>query len=84
MTNALLTAGAPEIIQILKALQSAVSTITTGDPATVGLRIGPAFAIFDGQVALILPSLATAELSAVGASINTGIGGWITKLTPAA
>lgn len=85
--NPALVAAAPTLIQALGYVKAAVTTILTGDPAQIGLRVGPAVAILDNQLLLLLPQLANAEQGVVLTQATTGIDGLITKLqalTPAA
>ena len=56
-------AAAPTLIQALTYVKAAITTIMTGDPAQIGLRVAPAIAILDNQLVLLLPALATAEES---------------------
>jgi len=75
-----LVAAAPTFIAALTAVKTAVTTIMTGDPAQLPLRVAPAVTILDAQLVLLFPELATAE-EAVGLSAaTTGIDGLITKL----
>ncbi len=82
--NPFLVAGAPELIAALQAVQTAVTTITTGDPMTVGIRATGALAVLRGQLILIFPQFATAELGTVGTDINGEISGLIGKINVAA
>ncbi len=78
--NPVLVAAAPTLIQALTYVKAAITTIMTGDPAQIGLRVAPAIAILDNQLVLLLPALATAE-EAVGLQQATaGLDGLITKL----
>lgn len=75
-----LIAASPFLKQALTNLKAAVNTTLTGDPLQVGLRAGPAFAIFLNQLALLEPSLAAAEEGVVNQSIGAQIDGLIAKL----
>jgi len=78
--NPVLVAAAPVLVAALTDVKQAVTTILTGDPAQIGLRVGPAVAILDGQLALLFPELATAA-EAVGAQEATSrLTGLISKL----
>jgi hypothetical protein len=81
--NPFLVAGAPELIVVLQALQTFVTTVTSGDPLTAPARVVPAFDIFKGTVALQAPALAAAELGAAGTAANASIESWITKIQAA-
>ena len=59
--NPVLVAAAPTLIQALTYMKAAVATILTGDASQIGLRVGPAIAILDNQLVLLLPALASAE-----------------------
>jgi hypothetical protein len=78
--NPELAAAAPTLIKAIQALQTALNTTLTGDPLLIPQRAGAAILILDGQLGLLLPSLATAEVGAVNTGIQTTLGGWITKL----
>lgn len=78
--NPVLVAAAPTLITAIGDLQAAINTILTGDPAQIGLRVGPAVAILVGQLELLLPGLEIAELSVVGTEANAKLGALVTKL----
>ena len=78
--NPILKAAAPTLIIALQELQTAITTILTGDPLQIGLRTGPAVAILVGQLELLLPGLAASEQGVVQADVNSKLGGLITKL----
>jgi len=78
--NPALVAAAPTLVQALTYVKAAVTTILTGDPAQIGLRVAPAVAILDNQLLLLLPALATAEQSVVLTQATSGIDGLISKL----
>jgi hypothetical protein len=73
-------AASPILKVVLTNLKAAINTTLTGDPAQIGLRAGPAFAILLNQVALLAPSLATAEVGVVQQDINSKIDSLIAKL----
>jgi len=75
-----LVAASPFLKTALNNLKVAVNTTLTGDPAQIGLRAGPAFAIFLNQLVLAEPSLASAEVGVVNEDINGKIDGLIAKL----
>lgn len=75
-----LVAASPFLKSMLTNLKTAISTTLTGDPLQVGLRAGPAFAIFLNQVILAEPSLASAEEGVISTDINSKIDGLIAKL----
>jgi hypothetical protein len=78
--NPILKAAAPTLIAAIGDLQTLISTIVTGDPAMIVARMDGAVDIFIGQLKLLLPGLATAELAAVGSDANTKLGAIATKL----
>jgi hypothetical protein len=78
--NPILVAAAPVLVQALTDLKACITTILTGDPAQIGLRVGPAVAILDGQLVLLLPELASAEEPVAAAAATSGIESLITKL----
>lgn len=78
--NPVLTAAAPTLIQALTLLQTCVNTILTGDPAQIALRAGPASLVLVGQLQLLLPQLATAEVGGVQTEIDAKLTGLITQL----
>lgn len=73
-------AAIPTLIAAVADLKAAINTIVTGDPAQVGLRIGPAVGIFTNQLVLLVPGLEVAELGAVGADANAKLDGVTAKL----
>ncbi len=75
-----LVAASPFLKTALTELKTAVTTTLTGDPLQIGLRAGPAFAIFLNQLALLEPSLAAAEQGVVSQTISAQIDGLIAKL----
>lgn len=79
-TSPILIAAAPVLIQGLTDLKQAITTILTGDPAQIGLRVAPAIAILDGQLTLLLPALASAEEPVLASQATGGIDSLITKL----
>jgi hypothetical protein len=78
--NPVLVAAAPVLIQGLTDLKQAITTILTGDPAQIGLRVAPAVAILDGQLTLLLPELASDEEPVLASAATSGIDSLITKL----
>lgn len=78
--NPALQAAAPVLIQGLASLKQAVTTILTGDPAQLPLRIAPAIAIMDGQLTLLAPSLLGAEQAVLASDATKGIDGIIARL----
>lgn len=78
--NPLAAAAAPTLIQALTYLEQAITTILTGDPAQIGLRVAPAVAILDGQVTLLFPQLASAGEAVGLAQATSGITNLIAKL----
>jgi hypothetical protein len=78
--NPVLVAAAPVLIQGLTDLKQAVTTILTGDPAQIGLRVAPAIAILDGQLTLLLPELLTAEQPVLATAATNGLDNLISKL----
>lgn len=78
--NPALVAAAPTLIAALTDFKAAVTTILTGDPAQIGLRVGPAIAILDNQLVLLFPELATAEEAVGLTEATSGIDGLIAKL----
>lgn len=80
--NPVVTAAAPELIAILKAIQ--VFNTTMGpDPTQWVVKFPGAQTVLIGTVLLQVPALATAEGAALQTGINNTLNGWIAKLTPA-
>jgi hypothetical protein len=75
-----LVAAAPVLIQGLTDLKQAITTILTGDPMQIGLRVAPAVAILEGQLTLLLPEIASAEEPVLAGQATAGIDSLITKL----
>lgn len=86
--NPILKAAAPTLITALQEFKAAINTILTGDPLQIGMRAGPATAILVGQLQLLLPGLAVAEVGVAQADVTSKIDGLIGQLqelsTPAA
>lgn len=78
--NPALQVAAPVLIAALTDVKQAVTTILTGDPAQIGLRVGPAVAILDGQLTLLFPELMSAEEVVAASAATNGIDGLISKL----
>jgi len=78
--NPALVAAAPTLIQALRLVQQFVTTVMTGDPAQIPLRVAPAIAILDSQIILLAPQLLAAEQGVVLSQATTGINNLITKL----
>lgn len=78
--SASLVAASPFLKIALGNLKTAVSTTLTGDPLQIGLRAGPAFAIFLNQLILAEPSLAAAEVGVINTDIASKIDAVIAKL----
>jgi hypothetical protein len=73
-------AASPFLKTALTSLKAAVNTTLTGDAAQIGLRAGPAFTIFLNQLALMEPSLLSAEQGVINQDIGGKIDGLIAKL----
>ncbi len=78
--NPLITAAAPELVAVLKSLQTFIGNLGT-DPASVAAKFPGALQVLLGSVEMQLPALATAEFSTLQSDVNTKIAGWITKLS---
>ena len=78
--NPVLVAAAPTLIAVLTELQTAVTTILTGDPLQLPSRVDGAIKIFLGQLELQFPGLVTAELGVVATDAVTALGNAKTKL----
>ena len=77
--NPLVSAAGPELVAVLKAIQTFITNIGP-DPAQWPLKVPGALTILVGTASLEVPALATAEAGAVQAEVNTKISAWITKL----
>lgn len=75
-----LVAASPVLKAVLGDLKTAINTTLAGDPAQIGLRAGPAFTIFLAQLALLEPSLVSAEVGVLDQDIESKIDGLIAKL----
>lgn len=73
-------AAAPTLIAALTDVNQAITTILTGDPAQIALRVGPPVAILDGQLTLLFPELLAAEEAVGAADATSGIASLIAKL----
>lgn len=78
--NPALVAAAPTLIQALTLIQTFVNTTFTGDPALIPARADASADILLGNLKLLLPGLAVAEVGVVQSDINTKIGAVITQL----
>lgn len=78
--NPALVAAAPTLINALQLFETAINTITTGDPATAIARVEPAAKIFLGQLELLLPGLASSEIGVLNSAVNSNVASLITKL----
>lgn len=78
--NPILIAAAPVLIQALTDVKAAVTTILTGDPAQIGLRVAPAVAILESQLILLLPELASSAEPVLASQVTGGLDSLITKL----
>ena len=75
-----LVAASPYLKQAIADLKACVNTILTGDPAQIGLRVGPAVSIFVNQLVLLEPGVLTAEVGVVQTDINNGLDSLSAKL----
>jgi len=75
-----LVAASPYLKQAIADLKTCVNTILTGDPAQIGLRAGPAVAIFVNQVVLLEPGVLAAEQGVVQQDINAKLDALSAKL----
>lgn len=66
-----LVAASPYLKQAITDIIACVNTTLTGDPAQIGLRAGPAFAILVNQILLLEPGALAAE-EGVAATTITG------------
>jgi hypothetical protein len=78
--NPIVQAAVPVLVQGLTDLKAAITTILTGDPAQIGLRVAPAIAILDSQLVLLIPGLLNAEEPVAAAEATSGIDSLIAKL----
>lgn len=81
--NPALVAAAPSLDAALVLLDNFVTTTLTGDPLQIGLRADAAFKVFVGNIELLFPELATAEVGAVKTEISGGIAALRSKLKTA-
>ena len=80
MSDPALVAAKPVLIAALTALQTFGTTVLTGDPMQLPLRIDAAADIFVGQLKLQIPALASAEQGAVLTGFNAKVGDLLTKV----
>lgn len=78
--NPALVAASPFLKQAIANLQACLTTILTGDPAQIGLRVGPAVAIFANQVVLLAPGVLAAEQGVVLQDANAKLSALSAKL----
>jgi hypothetical protein len=79
--NPALVAAAPTLVTALTLVKQALTTILTGDPAQLPLRVVPAIAILDNQLVLLAPALLTAEEGVALSAATNGLNGLIAKLS---
>lgn len=75
-----LVAASPYLKQAIADIIACVNTILTGDPAQVGLRAGPAFAILVNQILLLEPGALTAEEGVAATTITSQLTALSAKL----
>lgn len=75
-----LKAASPYLKQAIAAAKAAFNTTFTGDPAQIGLRAGPAFAIFINQIILLEPGVLQAEEGVVLNDVNAKFDALAAKL----
>ena len=75
-----LVAASPYLKQAIADMVAAVTTILTGDPAQIGLRVGPAVAIFVNQVILLEPGVLGAEQGVILTTITNDLNALAAKL----
>ena len=80
--NPFLVAGAPEIIAVLKAVQTFVTNLGT-DPTKLAITAPAALQVLIGTVGLEVPSLVNAEFGTVQAQVNAQIQSAINKVAAA-
>ena len=76
----ILVAASPYLKQAITALETCVSTILTGDQLQIGIRAGPAVAIFVNQVILLEPGILGAEEGVAATTINAQLAALSAKL----
>lgn len=81
--NPALVAAAPSLDAALALLDTFVTTTLTGDPMQIGLRADASFKVFSGNIELLFPELASAEVGAVKTEISGGIAALRAKLKAA-
>jgi hypothetical protein len=77
--NPVVAAAAPELISVIQAIQTFITTMGP-DPIKWAVLFPGASLALQGAVLLQLPTLATAEGGALQTTINATLSGWITKL----
>jgi hypothetical protein len=75
-----LVAASPYLKQAIADIKAAVNTILTGDPAMIGLRVGPALGILVNQLVLLEPGVLAAEQGVLQQSINNDLDALAAKL----
>lgn len=79
MSNPLVAAAAPSLINVLEAVQTFITNLGT-DPAQIAVKLPGALTVFLGTVEMQLPALASSEIGALQTEVNGKIAGWITSL----
>jgi hypothetical protein len=82
--NPAFVAAAPIISAVIDEMAAFVSTVLTGDPMQIPLRLDGAAKVFLGNVELQLPALAVAEVSVVKTDILGGLAALKAKVNAAA
>jgi hypothetical protein len=78
--SAALVAASPYLKQAIADIKAAVNTILSGDPALIGLRVGPALGILTNQLVLLEPGVLAAEQGVLQQSINNDLDALSAKL----
>lgn len=77
--NPVLHAAAPELIAMIQAVSAMVTTMGP-DPSQWAIKFPGALLSLNGAILSQLPTLAAAEGSALQATINNTLAGWVTSL----
>ncbi len=80
--NPYLSAAAPELIVVFKAIQTFIANVGT-DPTKWALTVPGALTVLIGTAQLQVPALVAAEEGVIASNANTTIAGWIAKLQAA-
>lgn len=77
--NPVLVAAVPAMLAVISALNQFFANVGT-DPVQIAAKLPGAAKVLLGTIEMQLPGLASSEISALEAEVNTKLAGWTTSL----